>query len=215
MTNAEQRSDCEGPVDIVGQARLGAGIKGFTEEPAFVILHMIGLTGKGDLKLTQYSKAFWDGSEQPVRQPISLKQAATVMNVMMADIRAGALKPDKLDDFDALVWTNLSYVGFIATNDAWAFRGSDGSGEAAVVFEINTHSFFDGSHAKIGGQPAYVFINHMKDKQANDLGPHPDPFKYSMFFRVPVVTRPRSSPPRKLTLIIDPGGANMGPRGRP
>ncbi len=207
MKNEEQNS--------VSDARLALGVEGFTQEPAYVILHLVGINKAGDLEITQYSKPFWDHSNPPEPAPIPLKQATAVMDAMVGDIQSGRLKPDEITDFEALLWHHVAYIGFIATNDGWTFRGSDGSGKEAVIFEVNTHSFFDGYHAKIGGLPAYFFINHMKDKYGNDLGKCRDPFKYSMYFDVPVITVPPSNPPKTLTVIVDPGGDNMGPRGRP
>jgi hypothetical protein len=146
-------------------------------------------------------------------------------------------EPDPDENFENIEWNRKSYVAIFIDEANWKFHKFPHQ-DSAVVFitepkngvtGTENHAFFDAMDfeitmpindpnapvAQFDERSAIVFINHMKrDERGTDLGHGLPPgeteeqfFQFKLFLDVAFATG--SGVP--MTVILDPGGTNMGP----
>lgn len=120
-------------------------------------------------------------------------------------------------NFVNVEWRHRSYIVIIIDEQGWAFQ-KRADGNTAAAFNVTkgstlNHTFFDATDLRVSvdGDTRYAiaFINHMKkDADGNDIKDTDPPQEF--VFDVYLDVQYRGSPDF-ITVILDPGGTNLGP----
>lgn len=132
-------------------------------------------------------------------------------------------------NFSDIRWRRKSYLVFLFDDSDWklhTYQNKNGKKKRAIIFYpykngtklTPNHTFYDaldfelsvaspdGSGREV--RRAIAFINHMKNKDGDDLERGDDePYEFGLYLDVELAIG--RDPP--ITLVIDPGGTNQGP----
>jgi hypothetical protein len=136
-------------------------------------------------------------------------------------------------NFHKIEWRRISYIAIMLDDQDWKlhkFLDTSGKEKRAVIFYDKkmtktltpNQSFYDGldfeieiedDDGNVETRPVIVFVNYMKKEGGIDIGASTDKaeYEFGMYFDVELASG--QSPP--ITLIIDPGGTNLGPTVEP
>lgn len=192
------------------------GAPDLTMEKTF--FYYIGASDDGDLVTYLYEK---EGTADLPKQDIQQ---------WIADAKSANPTLFKEKNIDDVRWGKPCFLAFCVDILSWTMLGDDGSSDdvpnKALYFLKHepankkpwnqNHSFFEAKTFDINGSRVLALKNYHlkapkgaggKKYERRKAGDAEDHYKFDIYMRVPL----EHDNTRKLTVVIDPGGRNMGP----